>query len=170
MLSPEAQALIDQRKRERMERIQGDRPMFDTAYTIGDFRLAEPGAEVWSKTDDLDVTNVRMTADGEPRGGIILEVTIDIDRETGEALRAFRCFDYTLGDDSLWKAETVLQEAWVDPHSFTSPDWNRIKLTYRRLCEQVGLKRRGRHIATREELDMVTNAFRLAAILRRTLD
>lgn len=166
--SPEAEALIEQRKRERMERWQGDRPMFDTARTIGDFRLAEPGAEVWSKTDG-DVANVRMNASGEPRGGIVLEVTTDYDQETGETLRAFRCLDYTLGDDMLWRAESVLQEAQIDPQSFTAPDWNRVKRTYRRLCREVGKKVHGRHAATAQELDMVTNAFRLAAILRRTL-
>lgn len=173
--SPEAQRLIDQRARERMERINGTRPLFDTAYTKGDFRLAEPGAECWAWTADdvaehgLDITQLRMTAYGEARGGVIIEITSDPDRETGELRRAFRCIDYTLSDKELWRAVVVLAEEQINPHSFEAPNWARIRNTYRRLCEQVGTKRQGHHEATARELEMVADAAKLAAIIARTI-
>lgn len=163
--SPEAQALVERRDAERMQRWSGERPMFDTALTKGDFRLAEPGAEVWAKTDG-DLADVRMNADGGPRGGIILEITTDPDVETGDLRRAFRCFDYTA---PLWQAVTVLPEEKVDPHSFSAPDWSRIRRTYRRLCREVGKKLQGNHLASVDEIDMVRDAARLASILGQTL-
>lgn len=159
MHTAEAQAIIDRRKREQAERFNGDRPLFDTAWTKGDFRLAEPGAEVWARTDG-DITQVRMNPAGEARGGIILEVTADPDPETGEMRRAFRCFDYTSGP--TWRAVTVLTEAQVDPNSFSPPDWARIRGLYRRLCREVGVKR---GTASCDEIDMVQDAAHLAAII-----
>lgn len=166
--SPEAQALIDQRRQEQRDRMTGDRPLFDTAYTKGDYRLAEPGAECWAKTDG-DLADIRLNAYGEARGGIILEITADPDPETGDMRRAFRCLDYTLDDGRLWQAITVLREHQIDPASFEAPRWDRIRTTYRRLCREVGRKLEGRHLASRDEIDMVTDAARLAAILGRTL-
>lgn len=169
MLTEAAQAIVDQRKREQQERIDGTRPMFDTAYTKGDFRLAEPGAECWSKTEG-ELRDIRSRGGDEPLGGIILEITTDPDPETGDMRRAFRCFDYTA---PLWQAVTVLQESMIDPHSFTAPDWARLRRTYRTLCFEVGKKlgmqRKSNPIASRSEIELVLTAARLAAIVGQTL-
>jgi hypothetical protein len=169
-MHPDAQALIDQRKREARERWEGKRPLFDTAYTKGDFMLAEPGCEVWGWSaltlpEGADPSAVRMRSDGEARGGIILEITTDWDEETGERKRAFRTIDYD-PRIPLWQATTVLQEAECDPQTFTNPDWTRIREMYRRLCREVGQQK---HIASMAEIDMVTDAFHLASIIGRTL-
>ena len=164
MLTPEAQAMIEQRKREQAERWDGSRALFDTAYTKGDFRLAEPGAEVWSRTTG-DIGNVRMNADCEARGGIILEITANPDWETGELRRSFRCIDYT---DTRYPTITLSEEQ-CDPQSFSAPNWTRIRRTYRFLCMDVGKKLAGNHIASLSEIDRVVDAARLASILGRTL-
>lgn len=163
VLTDAAKELIAQRDQQRAERIAGTRPMFDTAYTLGDFRLAEPGCEVWSKTDG-DLADVKMNPDGDPCGGIVLEVTTSVDDVDGEIRRAFRCFDYTR--TQLWRAVIVLQEHQVDPDSFSPPDWSRIRAQYRRICREIG-GRRG--VASRPELELMHDAHLLAAIVSRTV-
>ena len=169
MLTDAAREIVEQRRREQQERIDGTRPMFDTAWTKGDYRLAEPGAEVWARTEG-DLTDIRARGDMDALGGIILEITTDPDPETGDMRRAFRCFDYTV---PLWQAVTVLQESMVDPHSFSAPDWARIRRTYRTLCFEVGKKlgmqRKSNPIASRGEIELVLTAARLAAIVGQTL-
>jgi hypothetical protein len=168
VLTDAAKAVIEQRDRERRERYEGTRPLYDTAYTKGDYLLAEPGCEIWARTEG---PNARMTHDGEPRGGIILEITssTEVDAETGELVqrRSFRTFDYYCG--ALWRATTVLNEAQVDPESFEAPDWGRIRNTYRRLCHEVGKKHGKRSPADTAEITMVRDAGRLAAIVGQTL-
>lgn len=169
MLTDEARKIIDQRRREQLERIDGSRPMFDTAYTKGDYRLAEPGAECWSKTEG-EIREIRTRGGEEPLGGIILDITADPDPDTGDIRRAFRCFDYTC---PIWQAVTVLPESMVDPEGFSAPDWARLRRTYRTLCLEVGrklgLQRKSNPIASRSEIELVQIAARLASIIGQTL-
>lgn len=132
------------------------------ARTLGDMALVEPGCEVYARVDG-DVADVRMRADGEARGGIVIEVTdttiVDEDGAITQQ-RAFRCFDYQIPD--LAKAFTVLTEAQVDPDGFEPPRIDRIRGLYRRLCQEVGAKR---GTASAFEIDLVAVAARLAAIV-----
>jgi hypothetical protein len=162
MLSDTARAIVGAADQRSKERWNGDRPLFDTALTLGDFRIAEAGAECWARTDG-DIALLRMAHDGEARGGIILDITADPDPETGDMRRAFRVFDPYA---PLWQAVTVLQESMIDPQSFSPPNLGRIRNAYRRLCREIGSKRGA---ATSTELEMVANAGRLAAILARSL-
>lgn len=134
--------------------------LFDTARTLGDFRLVEPGCEIWAKTEGADA---RMRFDGEPRGGIVLEITetAEPDRDTGEITprRAFRCYDYDYRTPPHQRI-SVLTEAQVD--SFEPPNMVRIRSTWRRLCKEVAAKK---GTAAPEEIDTVLDAARLAAIV-----
>lgn len=159
MLTDAARATIEQRDKERKERINGTRPLFDAAYSHGDYRLAEPGCEVFARADG-DIERIRLRHDGEPRGGIILEITSTPDAD-GEIHRAFRCIDYD-HTVPLWQATTVLTDEQVDPDTFTIPNWGRIRSLYRKMCREVGTKKGN---ASDRELQLVIDAARLAAIV-----
>lgn len=143
MLTPEAQAVIDRRKQEQHERMDGRRLLFDTAYTRGDMALAEPGCELWSRDawDALSRGDRRLNAEGEPRGGVILDITSARDvTDDGEIIerRAFLTYDYTSDRRRPDLAFTTLTEAQVAPDSFTAPSIPHIRQSYRRLCWWVG--------------------------------
>jgi hypothetical protein len=139
------------------------RPLFDTARTLGDAAIAEPGCECWARVDGGDA---RMRFDGEPRGGIILEIVAghpDVDEETGEVVhrRAYRLFDYDPRTPPHQRI-SVLTETQIDPQSFGPPNLARIRNLYRQLCRDIS-RRKG--TATVAEIDMVHDAWRLAAIV-----
>lgn len=170
--SPEALALINQRKKEARERWDGLRPIVDSrlgARTIGDMGLVEPGCEIWAKNSDLeDITNVRQWIDGDAKGGIVLEIVdfplTNIDDQTGEigewrTTRAFRCWDYTRG---IEHAYSTLTEAQVDPSTFAAPSIVRIRNQYRRICKHVATMT---SVSSARELQWVIDAARMAAIV-----
>ena len=163
MLTDDARKVIDQRKREARERWDGLRPIVDSrlgAQTIGDMAVVEPGCEIWARNGDAeDITNMRQWQDGEAKGGIVLEVTDVVDRETGELLRAFRCWDYTRGIDHSY---STLTEAQVDPSTFTAPSIVRLRNQYRRICKHIAERQ---HTAGVFEIQMVIDAARMAAIV-----
>lgn len=162
-LTDAAKAVIAQRALERHERLTGTRPLFDSARTKGDYLLAEPGCEIFAR-DSGDVTNIRMRADGQPRGGIIVEIASGSEvTGDGEIIqrRAFRCIDYD-PRVPLRRATTVLTEAQIDPSTFTAPNIARIRGLYRRMCREIGARS---GVASSSEIDMVLDAARLAAIV-----
>lgn len=149
--------------RARAERGVDHRSRFG-AYSLGDFRLVEPGVELWAHVDG-PVANIRMKEDGGPIGGLVVDVLDGVeetDPETGEIelRRAFRTFDYS--ETVVPKAFHVLLERQVDPDSFMPPQIGRIRAAYRRICRWVG-EQRGN--ATALELDALGAANRLAAIV-----
>lgn len=160
-LSPEAQAAVDADRaamRARAERGVDHRSRFG-ARSIGDFRLVEPGCEVWGRTDG-DVANIRRRED-DAIGGIVIDVLDEVtDPETGELGRAFHIFNYS--EPVIPKAFRFLTEAQVDPDSFAPPQLGRIRGAYRRICRWVG-EQRGN--AGGLEVDAVAAAARLAAIV-----
>lgn len=163
MLTDGAKKVIDQRAKEARERWDGLRPIVDSrlgARTIGDMGLIEPGCEIWAKNSDLeDITNVRQWIDGDAKGGIVLEVTDIVDRDTGEMLRAFHCWDYTR---SIEHAYSTLTEAQVDPSTFAAPSIVRIRNQYRRICKHVATMT---SVSTARELQWVLDAAKMAAIV-----
>lgn len=143
--------------------------------TRGDLSIIEPGCEVWARTDG-DLTNVRMTADSEARGGIVLEVidTIHVD-DNGEItpVRAFRCADYTRPRfTDPRRLAILLTEAMVDPDSLMPPDTGHIRLLARRLAGWVAFKSNGPSIVSAKERSGTMepaelDALRDAALLAR---
>lgn len=145
---------------ERMAELRDGRALGDTALTTGDRLLAEPGCEAWAKVDGGDA---RMRWDGEPRGGIILEVTQSpvVDEETGECtyLRAFRCYDYDprVPEHQKWSTLTEAQIAAFEPANVA-----RLRGVYRKWAKQIA---ENKTTATAREIDLCQDLARLAAIV-----
>lgn len=57
----------------------------DEAHRIGIMTLIDRGVTVWSCE--------RRDARDEALGGVVVEITDDVDRETGEVVRTFTCLD-----------------------------------------------------------------------------
>ena len=130
------------------------------AYTIGDMALIEPGCSVFAREEG---PNMRVDADLNARGGIVLEVTVTptVDQDTGEMFtrRAFRCYDPL---QQLHEAFRTLTEAQIDLDRCEAPDLATLRRAYRRFCREVG---HATGVATLRELGLVTDAARLAALV-----
>lgn len=133
------------------------------AHTIGDHTLAQPGCEAWAKTDD---PNARARFDGEPRGGIILEITANrVITDDGEIhdLRSYRCWDYDP------RTPTHQRECWLTEQqvaAFDPPNIARIRNQARRLHAEIGKQRGTRNTDEQRLCDI---AARLDNIIGRTL-
>jgi hypothetical protein len=99
---------------------------------IGSVALVEPGVEAWSKT--------RIARDEGAVGGIVIYVTEQADRDTGELERAFVCLDHTR--TRPWLRWTTLPEHDVDPDTVMSVDITTLVHLWRRLGEELAFKDR----------------------------
>lgn len=161
-LSEAAQATIAEHEARRRERLAGDRPLFDTAFTIGDHRLAAPGCEAWSNPQRR--ANTGYSEEPEPAGGVILEITsAPAVTDDGEIVhrRAYRCYDYSPGLPPHRRYVTLTEDQVA---GFDAPDMARIRGLARRLAHQA--KTRG--TMGPAELEAITTAARLAAIVGQT--
>jgi hypothetical protein len=113
-----------------------------SARTNGLVAMLAPGWRVYAREDGADA---RMDADGEGRGGIIVEVTgtrtVDDDGELVDS-RAFRCYDAYTGRTVL------LSEAQVDRDRIMTFDrletWRAIAGMCREIADAAAPRRGGR--------------------------
>lgn len=99
-----------------------------TAHTKGPLAMIDVGWSVWSRTDGTDI---RLNDRGEPRGGVIVEIAGDVDRETGEMARTFRTIDPYRLPALAWCA---LPEQCVNPDGIETPDRHRTWRCIQALC------------------------------------
>lgn len=161
MLVPAAQASIDAHDQARRDRWNGERPLFDTAFTIGDAALATPGCEAWPNPERR--ARVGDSEEPEPAGGIILEITsvpVPAVTDDGEIVqrRAYRCYDYSPGLPDHRRI-VVLTEDQVA--GFDAMDISRV----RALSRHLRRKGRTRGPQTRDELDTLRDALLLASLV-----
>lgn len=134
-----------------------------SALAVTDARWVQPGAIVWSTTRGY----AGVGDDGsqlEPVGGVVVEVLDVVDKDTGEAERAFRVIDpFRVRPRLTWH---VLVESEVNRETLDAAGPGTIGALYRRLCEEVamdGHKRRRR--STPEHIDLAPVIHVLASLL-----
>ena len=134
-----------------------------SALAITHVRWAQPGALLWSTTRGYE----GVGEDGsqlEPIGGLVVDVLDVVDKDTGEAERAFRVIDpFRVRPRLTWH---VLLESEVNRETLDVAGPGTIGALYRRLCEEVamdGHKRRRRTMPEHVELAPVIHV--LAGLL-----
>jgi hypothetical protein len=121
------------------------------ARSIGGMALIQVGCELWTDPD------ARKSSHEEGVGGIVLEITSDIDDE-GTVNRAFRCYDYL----AAWhQAFRTIPENQVLRDSIEAVDPARLVRTCRRFW---------RELAKHQTSMLDTSEARLAADAQRLVN
>lgn len=114
-----------------------------SAHGIGAVALIEPGVEVWStKRGHAGGDSIDDDKPGEPIGGVVVRVTEQWNRETGEQERAFLCIDPTRTRPRL-RFRTLL-ESEIDRETCQAADLATIRRLWRRCGEDIAFVRRPR--------------------------
>jgi hypothetical protein len=124
-----------------------------SAHDIGAVALIEVGAKCYSRT--------RQDVDGYPLGGLVVEVLDDVDRETGEVVRAYRTLSHAGARPPI---EHRLSVSEVDPTTVQPVSMFEALKMLRRLCQEIGAsKHRSFDV---HELERIADIGRLARLLR----
>lgn len=118
-----------------------------SAHGIGAVALIQPGVIVWStKRGYAGVDSVEDDKPGEPIGGVVIKVTEQVNRETGEVERSFLVLDHTRTRPRL-RFRTML-ESEIDRDTVEAADLAVLRRLWRRCGEDIGARR---HVATADE-------------------
>lgn len=114
-----------------------------SAHGIGAVALIQPGVECWSTTrGHAGGDSIEDDKPGQPLGGLVLRVTEQWNRETGERERAFFCVDHTRTRPYL--RSCTLIESEIDRDTVRAAELGDIRRVWRRAGEQLSFVRRHR--------------------------
>lgn len=112
-----------------------------SANGIGAVALIQPGVEAWStKRGYAGADSIDDEKPGQPVGGLVLRVTEQLNKETGELERAFLCADHTRTRPYLHTC--LLVESEIDRDTVQAADLADIRRVWRRAAEYLAFSRR----------------------------
>jgi hypothetical protein len=164
MLTPEAQALIAERDRNRSAWFRGEKPLLDSRFgasTIGAVTEITVGIELWTCEDG------RRNRHEEPLGGIVLEIdpgrpaTVDEDGEICEHPARYRCYDPL----APWphRSFTWIAEPEINRDSIRPAERQSIVTAIRRFCLEIATHKS--RTLDGFEAQLIQHAARLSAVL-----